>query len=60
LAGILGNLWSFDADFNTWNQKRLQLVREITRDIQLREVTDFPEGRKTGDMNSDFEIGGRP
>ncbi len=41
-------------DFNTWNQKRLQLVKEITRNIQLREVTDFPEGRKTGDTNSDF------
>lgn len=41
-------------DFNTWNQKRLQLVKEITRDIQLREVTDFPEGRKNGDTNSDF------
>ena len=41
-------------DFNTWNQKRLQLVREIARDIQLREVTGFPEGRKTGDTYSDF------
>jgi len=41
-------------DFNTWNQKRLQLVKEITQDIQLKEVTDFSEGRKTGDTNSDF------
>ncbi|MBT8366352.1 MAG: hypothetical protein KJP23_16765, partial [Deltaproteobacteria bacterium] len=41
-------------DFNTWNQKRLQLVKDVTRDIKLMEVTDFPEDRKTGDMNSDF------
>ncbi len=41
-------------DFNTWNQKRLQLVKEITQDSLLREVTDFPEGRKTGDTNSAF------
>jgi endonuclease/exonuclease/phosphatase (EEP) superfamily protein YafD len=41
-------------DFNTWNQKRLQLVKKNTRDIKLREVTGFLEGRKTGDTNSDF------
>jgi len=41
-------------DFNTWNQKRLHLVKEITQDIQLKEVTDFPEGRKTGDTSSTF------
>lgn len=41
-------------DFNTWNQKRLQLVREITQDIKLKEVTDFPEGRTTGDTRSEF------
>ena len=41
-------------DFNTWNQKRLELVKKITRDVKLNEVTDFPEGRKTGDLNSDF------
>ena len=41
-------------DFNTWNQQRLQLVKKITRDIKLNEVTDFPEGRRTGDMNSEF------
>ena len=41
-------------DFNTWNQKRLELVKKVTRDVKLNEVTDFPVGRKTGDMNSDF------
>lgn len=41
-------------DFNTWNQKRLQLVKEIRQDIKLREVTDFPEGRTTGDTRSEF------
>ena len=41
-------------DFNTWNQKRLALVKNIADDVQLKEVTDFPEGRKTGDMNSEF------
>ena len=41
-------------DFNTWNQKRLQLVKEITQDIMLKEVTDFPQGRTTGDTQSEF------
>ena len=41
-------------DFNTWNQKRLQLVREITQDAGLKEVTDFPEGRTTGTTGSDY------
>ncbi|MBW1788962.1 MAG: endonuclease/exonuclease/phosphatase family protein [Deltaproteobacteria bacterium] len=41
-------------DFNTWNQKRLSLVKEITRNIHLKEVTDFPKGRRTGDLKSDF------
>ena len=41
-------------DFNTWNQKRLALVKDVTVDVQLKEVSDFPEGRKTGDMNSAF------
>ena len=41
-------------DFNTWNQKRLELVKEITRDIKLTEVTDFPDGRTTGDTRSEF------
>jgi endonuclease/exonuclease/phosphatase (EEP) superfamily protein YafD len=41
-------------DFNTWNQKRLQLVKEITSEVKLNEVTDFPMGRTTGDLNSDF------
>ena len=41
-------------DFNTWNQKRLQLVKKVSREIKLREVTDFPLGRRTGNMNSDF------
>ena len=39
-------------DFNTWNQKRLQLVKEIRQDTKLKEVTDFPAGRTTGDTRS--------
>jgi len=41
-------------DFNTWNQKRLDLVKEVTRDVKLNEVTDFPEGRTTGDTRSEW------
>jgi endonuclease/exonuclease/phosphatase (EEP) superfamily protein YafD len=41
-------------DFNTWNEKRLQLVEEIVSDLKLTEVMDFPAGRTTGDMKSDF------
>ena len=41
-------------DFNTWNHKRLQLVKQITGDIKLEEVTDFPQNRRTGDVKSDF------
>ena len=41
-------------DFNTWNQARLDLVKKITRDARLKEVTDFPEGRTTGDTGSEF------
>jgi len=35
-------------DFNTWNEKRLQLVEEIAGDLNLAEVMDFPDGRTTG------------
>jgi endonuclease/exonuclease/phosphatase (EEP) superfamily protein YafD len=41
-------------DFNTWNQKRLDLVKTLTRDVKLMEVTDFPEGRTTGDTRSEW------
>ncbi len=41
-------------DFNTWNQQRLKLVKEITRDAKLSEVTDFPDGRTTGNTKSAF------
>ena len=41
-------------DFNTWNQKRLALVKDITREVKLKEVTDFPEGRTTGDTKSEW------
>jgi endonuclease/exonuclease/phosphatase (EEP) superfamily protein YafD len=41
-------------DFNTWNHKRLELVKEMTQDIKLKEVTDFPQGRTTGDTQSEF------
>jgi len=41
-------------DFNTWNQKRLDLVKKVTRDIELKEVADFPKGRTSGDTRSGF------
>ncbi len=41
-------------DFNTWNQKRLNLVKRITADVNLKEVTDFPAGRTTGDQDSEL------
>ena len=41
-------------DFNTWNRARLDLVKEITKEVQLKEVTDFPKGRTTGDAGSEF------
>jgi endonuclease/exonuclease/phosphatase (EEP) superfamily protein YafD len=41
-------------DFNTWNQARLNLVKEMTREMKLKEVTDFPEGRTTGNTGSAF------
>ena len=37
-------------DFNTWNQKRLQLIEGIKKDIILQEVIDFPSGPTTADM----------
>ena len=41
-------------DFNTWNRKRLDLVKKITRELNLQEVTGFPDGRRTGDTKSAF------
>ena len=41
-------------DFNTWNQRRLELVKSITSEVKLNEATDFPTGRTTGDVKSDF------
>jgi endonuclease/exonuclease/phosphatase (EEP) superfamily protein YafD len=41
-------------DFNTWNRKRLDLVKRITADVRLEEVVDFPAGRTTGDQDSAF------
>ena len=41
-------------DFNTWNKNRLELVKEIARDVKISEVTDFPDGRTTGDTRSEF------
>jgi len=41
-------------DFNTWNEERLQLVEEIAGELKLTEVMEFPDGRTTGDMKSDF------
>ena len=39
-------------DFNTWNEKRLQLVRELAGSLELNEVTSFTPGRKTADFGS--------
>jgi endonuclease/exonuclease/phosphatase (EEP) superfamily protein YafD len=39
-------------DFNTWKEKKLELVRELAQDLQLEEVTDFPPGRKTAGLSS--------
>ena len=41
-------------DFNTWNLKRLELVKKITQDIRLEEITGFPQGRTTADKRSGF------
>ena len=41
-------------DFNTWSQKRLELVKKIARDANLNEVTGFPKGRRTGNTRSEF------
>jgi endonuclease/exonuclease/phosphatase (EEP) superfamily protein YafD len=37
-------------DFNTWREKRLELVRELAKELNLQEVTEFPPGRTTADM----------
>jgi len=39
-------------DFNTWNPRRLRLVTDLARDLQLREVAEFVGARKTGDHQS--------
>jgi endonuclease/exonuclease/phosphatase (EEP) superfamily protein YafD len=32
----------------------LELVKEVTQDMKLKEVDQFPAGRRTGDVNSVF------
>ena len=39
-------------DFNTWNQRRLRLVKDLARELQLVEVGEFPGNLKTGDRQS--------
>ena len=39
-------------DFNTWNQRRLRLVTDLARDLQLTEVEEFFGALKTGDRQS--------
>ena len=39
-------------DFNTWNPRRLRLVTELARELQLTEVAEFVGTRKTGDHQS--------
>ena len=41
-------------DFNTWSQKRLDLVQAVVEKLNLTEVIDFPAGRKTGDKKTSF------
>jgi endonuclease/exonuclease/phosphatase (EEP) superfamily protein YafD len=41
-------------DFNTWNQKRLDLVDALAEALQLTEVTDFPDGRHTAGLRASF------
>lgn len=41
-------------DFNTWNRKRLDLVKRITAAVDLTEVSGFARGRTTGDTESEF------
>ena len=39
-------------DFNTWSESRFALVNSVARNLGLEEVTGFPNGRKTGDLDS--------
>jgi endonuclease/exonuclease/phosphatase (EEP) superfamily protein YafD len=39
-------------DFNTWNQKRLAVVAQVIEDLHLSEVTGFPPGRKSADLDA--------
>jgi endonuclease/exonuclease/phosphatase (EEP) superfamily protein YafD len=39
-------------DFNTWNQRRLQLVAALARDLRLSEVREFSGAITTGDRQS--------
>jgi len=39
-------------DFNTWNQRRLQLVTALARELQLTEVGEFSGALTTGDHQS--------
>jgi endonuclease/exonuclease/phosphatase (EEP) superfamily protein YafD len=41
-------------DFNTWNQKRLDLVDALAEELQLTEVTGFPAGRHTAGLGASF------
>lgn len=41
-------------DFNTWSQKRLDLVQKLAGELNLTEVTDFSSDRKTADKNLSF------
>lgn len=41
-------------DFNTWSETRLALVDDLARKLQLEEITGFPQGRKTGELDSDL------
>jgi endonuclease/exonuclease/phosphatase (EEP) superfamily protein YafD len=47
----------FAGDFNTWNGKRLTVLREMTSRLGMAEVDQFPPGRKTGGRKSAFMNG---
>jgi endonuclease/exonuclease/phosphatase (EEP) superfamily protein YafD len=41
-------------DFNTWNERRLGLVRELAKETGLVEITGFPPGRTTASKDSEI------
>lgn len=44
----------FTGDFNTWSQKRLDVLEGVVDALGLTEVEDFPPGRRLGDKSNSF------